>query len=120
MKTFVLMTKLASREANLVEVGVKMQNRSRDCKEWLAEIKQKCPEVVFKAHYALLGHWDFMDIYEAPSEESAAKVSLISRSYGAHVVESWLAIPSERLQKITSELEGNAAAQTESERYYNI
>jgi uncharacterized protein with GYD domain len=51
-----------------------------------------------------LGHWDFMDIYEAPDEETAVKVSIISRSYGAHQIESWPAIPFERIFQLTSEL----------------
>jgi len=34
-------------------------------------IKEKCPEVKFIAHYGLLGPYDFMDIYEAPDEETA-------------------------------------------------
>ncbi|MCP4566288.1 MAG: GYD domain-containing protein [FCB group bacterium] len=105
MKTFVMMTKMASADANLVQVGSRLQDRSRTSRSWMEEIRKKCPEVRFKAHYALLGHWDFMDIYEAPDEETAAKVSIITRTYGAHVIENWPAIPSERLQKIADELD---------------
>jgi hypothetical protein len=47
-----------------------------------------------------------MDIYEAPDEEAAVKVSIISRRYGAHQIESWPAIPFERVVKLTDELHG--------------
>ena len=105
MKTFVMMTKVAAGDALLVEVGSKLQDRARNGKAWLEQIKAKCPEVKFKAHYALLGQWDFMDIYEAPDEETAAKVSMLSRSHGAYLVESWTAIPYERVLKLNEELE---------------
>jgi uncharacterized protein with GYD domain len=104
MKTFVMMTKIAKHDANLVEVGAKLQDRARNAQTWLDDVKSQCPEVKFIAHYALLGHWDFMDIYEAPDEETAVKVSIISRTYGAHQIESWPAIPFERIFHLTSEL----------------
>lgn len=109
MKTFVMMTKIARHDANLVEVGARLQDRARNARAWLDEIKKQCPEVRFIAHYALLGHWDFMDIYEAPDEETAVKVSIISRAYGAHQIESWPAIPYERIIKLTDEIEAGGA-----------
>ena len=106
MKTFVLMTKLASRDAQLTEIGAKLHDRERTGRAWLAEIKKKCPEITFKAHYALMGYWDSMHIYEAPDEESAAKLSLLTRPYAAQV-ESWLALPYEKVLKLTEEIESS-------------
>lgn len=105
MKTFVMMTKMSARDAHLVELTAKLQNRARDNDAWLKQVKNKCPEVKFLAHYAILGYWDFMDIYEAPDEETAAKLSLISRAFGAHEVENWCAIPSERMERLARELD---------------
>ncbi|UCD95454.1 MAG: GYD domain-containing protein [Candidatus Zixiibacteriota bacterium] len=107
MKTFVLMTKLASKDASLVEIGAKHDRRARSGQAWLNRIKEQCPEVNFIAHYALMGYWDSMHIYEAPDEETAAKVSLLTRSHAAQV-ESWLAIPYERILKISEELESQS------------
>ncbi|MBD3216908.1 MAG: GYD domain-containing protein [candidate division Zixibacteria bacterium] len=104
MKTFVLMTKLAPQRASLIEVGVKHADRAKCNQEWLDQIKEQCPEVNFLAHYALMGTWDFMDIYEAPDERTAAKISLITRSYGASQVESWLAIPYDQIAEISKEI----------------
>jgi uncharacterized protein with GYD domain len=104
MKTFVLVTKLASRDAPITEIGAKLSDRSRTGRAWLSEVKEKCPEVKFKAHYALMGYWDSMHIYEAPDEESAARVSLLTRPYAAQV-ESWLALPYEKIIQMTEEME---------------
>lgn len=98
MKTFVLMTKLSS---DLVKDPAK---REETGKAWLEVVKEKCPEVKFICHYALLGNYDFMAIYEAPDEEIAAKVSLISLSHGANTAESWTAIPYKRYIELTREL----------------
>ncbi len=105
MKTFILMTKLAPQNASLIELGAKHTNRVRTGRDWVKMIKEKCPGVDFKAHYALMGYWDFMDIYEAPDEKTAAKVSLLTRQYGMSQVESWLAIPYEEIMQLTEEFE---------------
>ena len=105
MKTFVLMTKLAPQNASLIEVGVRHCDRAKCSKEWRQEVEEKCPGVKFIAHYALMGSWDFMDIYEAPDERVAARVSLITRNYGPSQVESWLAIPYEQIAEIAGDIE---------------
>jgi uncharacterized protein with GYD domain len=105
MKTFVMMTKLCTHDALLVEVGSKLRDRAKNARAWLAQIQEACPEVHFIAHYALLGQWDFMDIYEAPDDETAAKVSMLSRAHGSHIVESWSAIPYERILELSEQIE---------------
>ncbi len=98
MKTFVLMTKLSP------EVTSRMKDRAAIGRAWLEQVKEKCPQVKFVAHYALLGKYDFMDIYEAPDEEVAAKVSMISMANGAFQAESWVAIPYKRLVELAQEI----------------
>jgi uncharacterized protein with GYD domain len=104
MRTFILLTKLSSRDASVVEIGSKHSARARSGRAWLKEVKDKCPHVKFKAHYALMGYWDSMHIYEAPDEETAAMVSLMARAHGAAQVESWLAMPYEKIMKMSEEL----------------
>ena len=94
MQTFILMTKLSP------EVAKQMKERAKLGRAWLDQVKQKCPEVKFIAHYALLGPFDFLDIYEAPDAETAAKVSMISLSNGALQAESWTAIPYKRFVEL--------------------
>lgn len=98
MKTFILMTKLAP------EVSMKIKDRGSIGRAWLEQVRDKCPEVKFIAHYGLLGPYDFIDIYEAPDEEIAAKVSMISLANGAFQAESWMAIPYKRFVELAGEI----------------
>ena len=98
MKTFILLTKLSH------ETSQMMANREQLGRTWLEQVKEKCPSVKFTAHYALLGRYDFLDIYEAPDEETAAKVSMISLSKGAFQSESLFAIPYKKFLELTEEI----------------
>jgi uncharacterized protein with GYD domain len=98
MQTFVLMTKLAP------EMSKKVKDQEKLGREWLEQVREKCPEVNFLSHYALLGPYDYLDIYEAPDEETAAKVSLISLQTGAFLAESWVAIPYKRFVELANEI----------------
>ena len=98
MQTYILMTKLSP------EVAKQVGDRKQIGRAWMEQVKEKCPEVRFKEHFALLGRYDFLDIYEAPDEETAAKVSLISTSNGAFQAESWPAIPYKRFLELTEEI----------------
>ena len=98
MQTFVLMTKLAP------DASKHIRDQAKQGQLWLEKVKEKCPEVNFIAHYALLGPYDFLDIYEAPNEEIAAKVSLISFQDGAFQAESLVAIPYKRFIELAKEI----------------
>lgn len=98
MQTYVLLTKLSP------DVTRQMKDRGKIGKTWMDQVKEKCPEVKFVAHYALLGQYDFLDIYEAPDEEIAAKVSMISQANGALHAQSLSAIPYRRFIELTQEI----------------
>jgi uncharacterized protein with GYD domain len=98
MATYVLMTKLAP------EITKDMRDREQIGRSWKQAIENKCPQVKFLSHYALLGPYDFMDIYEAPDEEEAAKVSMITLANGALKAESWTAIPYQRFVELSKEI----------------
>ena len=86
MPTFMLMTKLSTNAMS------DPRGRKSQGKEWLKKVSRHCPDVKWIAHYALLGRYDFMDLYEAPDVETAHKVSYISRIEGAAEAESWAAV----------------------------
>jgi uncharacterized protein with GYD domain len=98
MQTYILMTKLSP------ELAKQMRQRAEIGREWLERVKEKCPEVRFIDHYALLGAFDFLDIYESPDAETAAKVSMISLAHGALQAESWTAIPYKRFLELSKEI----------------
>jgi len=98
MTTFVLMSRLGPETLHDAE------GRRATGKSWLKKVKERCPEVKWIAHYAILGPYDFMDIYEAPDVETAHRVSLISRSEGAVSAESWQALPYDAFLKVLEEV----------------
>lgn len=61
-------------------------------KQVTAKIQSDLPEVRWLANYALLGPYDYLDVFEAPDNDAAANVSLIIRSFGHATTEVWPAI----------------------------
>jgi len=98
MPLYVLMTRLAPESLH------DAKGRRAAGKGWRKKVRAACPDVKFVAHYALLGPYDFMDIYEAPDAETAHKISLISRSEGALTAESWPALPYERFLAVLEQV----------------
>ena len=98
MQTYILLTKLSP------ELSRQVKDRAKLGRAWLDQVKEKCPEVNFISHYALLGAYDFIDIYEAPDENTAAKVSMISLSNGAFSSESLIAIPYKKFLELIEEI----------------
>ncbi len=98
MCTYILLTKMSP------DMARQTKDRAELGRNWLEQVKEKCPEVKFIAHYALLGQFDFIDIYEAPDEKTAAKVSIISQANGAFSAQSLQAIPYKEYLELTKEI----------------
>lgn len=103
MPRYVLMTRLSP------EVMADPRGRKAVGMEWKSRVDELCPDVTWVAHYALLGPYDFMDIYDAPDDEMAHKVSLISRTSGAVSAESWPAIGYDEFLKLAEQVEASAS-----------
>jgi uncharacterized protein with GYD domain len=56
-------------------------------------LKAECPEVRWLASYAVLGPHDYVDFFEAPDTETAARAALIVRAVGRATTEVWAAVP---------------------------
>ncbi|MCK4848794.1 MAG: GYD domain-containing protein [Candidatus Heimdallarchaeota archaeon] len=91
MPTYILITRFKNLD---------LAERKEQGKKWLEMVKEKVPSVKWITHYAILGPYDFLDIFEASNEIEAAKVSLLSRVAGAAFAESWTAIPYSDFLKI--------------------
>ena len=98
MPTYVLLTKLSP------DLTLQMKDREALGRAWLDQVKKACPEVKFLSHYFLLGQYDFIDIYEAPDNMTAAKVSLIGQANGAFQAQSLPAIPYKRYIDLIGEI----------------
>ena len=63
-------------------------------------VEKECPKVKWVASYAILGPYDYLDLFEAPDETAAAKVVMIVRSFGHAQTETWTAVPWARFKQL--------------------
>lgn len=97
-KTFILLTRLTSEETNTrFSPGVSLEAKARAVKE---SVKAHCPRVSWAENYAVLGPWDYLDIFEAPDMETAMKVAALVRFHGGAQAEVWPAVPWDGYKKI--------------------
>jgi uncharacterized protein with GYD domain len=101
MPTYVLMTKLDASA---------LRDRRRAGDEWKKRVEKLAKGIKWRAHYALLGPYDFMDVYEAKDDETAFKVSMLSRELGAISAESWPALAYDDFLPIAKGVESSADA----------
>jgi len=96
MPIYILATKLQNPDL--------VKKRKEQGEKWLKLVREKVPDIKWIAHYAILGPYDFLDVFEVKNEKEAAKVSLLSRSAGATIAESWTAIPYTEFLELTEDL----------------
>ena len=85
MPTFILLTTLTPEGVQTVK------NNPQRIREVNREVEQLGATV--KAQWATLGHYDFINIVEAPDEKTMARVSLELGSRGTARYETLVAIP---------------------------
>jgi uncharacterized protein with GYD domain len=104
MALYVLATKLGSAALN------DSRGRRKAGQEWKAKVERLVPGVRWVVHYAVLGRYDFLDVYEAPNDEAAMLVSLLSRELGASSAESWPAMAYESFLHLAERVEEEQSA----------
>jgi uncharacterized protein with GYD domain len=94
MPTYVVLTKLTP---ETVKTPPELQRLEKAVSK---AIRRECPQVKWLANYAILGPYDYLDIFEAPDEGVAAKVVMIIRSFGHAETETWTALPWDRFERL--------------------
>ena len=85
MSLFIMLTRLTS-------TALKSPSSLEDAeKAIMAKIREKCPEVEWLNNFAVMGPYDYVDIFRAPDIETAFKVSTIIRTFGHAQTEIWSA-----------------------------
>lgn len=98
MQTFVLLTRMS-------ETATTAPGRLEALeKEMMRHIREECPKVEWVNNLAVLGPYDYLDIFEAPDVETAAKVAALVRSYGHAHTEVWGAIEWARYKELVRHL----------------
>ncbi len=83
MSTFIMLTRILPNSA------VSPQTLEQLEKAAMKQIRAECPDVEWLHSYAALGPYDYVDIFNAPDIETAAKVSMLIRAYGNGRCEVW-------------------------------
>jgi uncharacterized protein with GYD domain len=60
-------------------------------KEVVKRIQCECPAVEWLHNFAVLGPYDYLDVFRAPDNDTAFKVAAIVRSFGHATTEIWAA-----------------------------
>jgi len=98
MATFVMLTRLSPDALTRPE---KVQELNEAVEE---RIKRECPNVKWVSNYAVLGPYDYLDIFEAPDNDTATRVALIVRSFGHATTETWVATKWDRFREMAKGL----------------
>lgn len=109
MATFIMLTRLTH---GALTSPSSLENLEREVME---RMRAECPEVEWQHSYAVLGPYDYLDIFQAPDIETATKVATIVRTFGHANTEIWAATEWEKFKTLVRYLpptETVAAAET--------
>lgn len=100
MATYALLTRLSP---DAVTDPAKIEEFGRLVSE---KLKTECPTAKWIASYAVLGPYDYLDLFEAPDNETAAKVAVVVRSFGHATTETWPVTPWDRFRQLIATTSG--------------
>ncbi len=94
MQTFVMLTRV--RPGGLTS-GRSLHHLEQ---QLMAHVRKECPDVEWLHSWALLGPHDYLDVFRAPDQETAAKVTTLVHLHGHATTETWGAIPWDQFREM--------------------
>jgi uncharacterized protein with GYD domain len=98
MQTFIMLTTL---EDTSIDSPQMLERRE---KEVMDRVREHCAGVEWIGSYAILGPYDYVDLFQAPDVEAALKVSTLIRTIGHAHTEVWPATDWRRFKEIARSL----------------
>jgi uncharacterized protein with GYD domain len=102
MPTFIMLTRL---NADAVRSPKGLEQLERQA---MQSVRKECPGVEWLGSYAVLGPYDYLDIFLADDLETATRVSTLIRTFGHAHTETWPATDWDRFKEIVRTLPGPA------------
>lgn len=98
MQTFIMLTRLAPDAVRAPRLLEELERRVSE------HIRATCPRVEWVSSYAVMGPYDYVDIFHAPDLDTASKVSAVVRTYGHAQTETWAATEWEHFKEVVRSL----------------
>jgi len=98
MQSFVMLTRLAPGTLTAPRALEDIEHNVME------RVRAECPDVEWGESYAVLGPYDYLDIFKAKDIETATKVSTIVRTFGHAHTEVWGATEWQRFKGVIRDL----------------
>lgn len=94
MSTFVMVTRIDSAALRTPQSFEQLERHVSE------SVHAQCPKVKWLASYAVLGPYDYVDVFDAPDIETAVKVSTLVRTQGRAHSEIWAATEWQKFKRM--------------------
>ncbi|PWB83952.1 MAG: GYD family protein [Methylocystaceae bacterium] len=98
MQTFIMLTRLSPDAVRSPQALEQLEHKAMD------RVRKDCPDVEWLDSYAILGPYDYLDIFRAKDVETASRVSTLIRTFGHARTEIWTATEWKRFKEIVRTL----------------